>query len=103
MDRWADGPDLYPMPLAGIAIGPVAFIGVPGEAFTGIGMSLKETDEWAMVLPTCIANGSEGYFPMMDSYTEGGYEARSANFKAGTAEQICKEGKQLLHELAEKV
>ena len=102
MDRWADGPDLYPMPLAGIAIGPVAFIGVPGEAFTGIGMSLKETDEWAMVLPTCITNGSEGYFPMMDSYTEGGYESRSANFKAGTAEQICKEGRELLHELAQQ-
>ena len=100
--RWAEGPDLYPMPLAGIAIGPVAFIGVPGEAFTGIGMSLKETDEWAMVLPTCITNGSEGYFPMMDSYTEGGYESRSANFKAGTAELICQEGKKILHELAQQ-
>lgn len=98
--RWADGPDLYPMPLTGIAIGPVAFIGVPGEPFTGIGLSLKDTEDWAMVLPTCITNGSEGYFPMLDSYAEGGYEARSSNFKAGIAELICEEGKKILEELA---
>lgn len=97
---WADGPDLYPLPLTGIAIGPVAFIGIPGEAFTGIGVALKDTDDWAMVLPTCITNGQEGYFPMLDAYTEGGYEARSANFKAGIAELICEEGKKILKELA---
>jgi hypothetical protein len=99
--QWADGPDLYPMPLSAIAIGPVAFIGVPGEGFTGVGLGLKESDDWAVVLPTCITNGSEGYFPMEDCYGEGGYEARSANFKAGTAELICEEGKKLLKELAE--
>ena len=99
--QWADGPDLYPMPLSAIAIGPVAFIGVPGEGFTGVGLGLKESDDWAVVLPTCITNGSEGYFPMEDCYGEGGYEARSANFKAGTAELICQEGKKLLKELAE--
>jgi hypothetical protein len=38
---------------------------------------------------------------MEDCYGEGGYEARSANFKAGTAELICQEGKKLLKELAE--
>ena len=99
--QWADGPDLYPMPLSGIAIGPVAFIGVPGEGFTGIGLGLKESGDWAVVLPTCLTNGSEGYFPMEDCYGEGGYEARSANFKAGTAELICEEGKKLLKELAQ--
>ncbi len=98
---WADGPDLYPMPLTGIAIGPVAFIGIPGEPFSGIGFELKDTDDWSMVLPTCLTNGSEGYFPMMDAFTEGGYEARSSNFKAGIAELICEEGKNLLKELAQ--
>lgn len=33
------------------------------------------------------------------SYDEGGYEARSSNFKAGTAEQIIKEGKELIESL----
>ena len=41
----------------------------------------------------------EGYFPMQDSYDEGGYEARSSNFKAGVGEYIIKEAKKLLSSL----
>ena len=36
---------------------------------------------------------------MMDSYEEGGYEARSSNFKADVAEKIIEEGKKILAEL----
>ena len=32
----------------------------------------------------------------MDSYEEGGYEARSSSFKAGVAERIIEEGKAIL-------
>lgn len=100
MVRLENASDFFEMPMAGIAIGPVAFIGIPGEPFTGIGLALKDTDEWAMVLPTCNTNGKEGYFPMMDAFEEGGYEARSSNFKAGIAELLAEEGKQILHEMA---
>ena len=99
MVRLENAPDFFEMPLTGIAIGPVAFIGIPGEPFSGIGWQLKETDEWAMVLPTCLTNGKEGYFPMMEAFQEGGYEARSSNFKAGIAELIIEEGKKLLNDL----
>ena len=54
-----------------------------------------------MILPMCCSNGYEGYFPMRDSYDEGGYEARSSNFKAGVAEFIIEEGKALLKEMAD--
>lgn len=50
------------------------------------------------MLPTCLTNGSYGYFPMEEAYEEG-YEARSSSFRSGVAEQIIKEGKQLLDEL----
>ena len=33
---------------------------------------------------------------MIDSYEEGGYEARSSNFKAGVAEKIIEEGLNIL-------
>ena len=36
---------------------------------------------------------------MQDSYDEGGYEARSSNFKAGVGECIIKEGKELLNDI----
>lgn len=101
MVRLENAPDYFEMPMTGIAIGPVAFIGIPGEPFSGVGFSLKETEGWEMILPTCNTNGKEGYFPMKEAYDEGGYEARSSNFKAGIAELICEEGKKILAEMAE--
>ena len=94
-----NSPDTLNMTLSGMKIGPVAIIGIPGEPFTGIGLALKATEGFDMILPCCASNGCEGYFPMQDSYDEGGYEARSSKFKAGVAEFIIKEGKALLESL----
>ena len=97
--RLEHGPEFFPLNLLGIKIGQVAFMGIPGEPFTGIGMGLKEADGWKMVCPTCLTNGCRGYFPMKDSYDEGGYEARSSSYKAGVAETIVDEGKKILDAL----
>ena len=99
MLRLENGPDFFRMPLTALAIGDIAFIGIPGEPFYEIGKALKGSEGWAMVLPCCITNGYEGYFPMRDSYTEGGYEARSSVYAAGAAERIIEEGKKLLDSL----
>ena len=87
------------MNLTGLAIGSVALLGIPGEPFNGVGVGIKSAEGWDMVMPCCLTNGAEGYFPMQDSYDEGGYEARSSRFKAGTAEIIVKEGVALLDSL----
>jgi len=99
MVRLENAPDTFAMRLSAVKIGPVAVIGIPGEPFTGIGVALKETEGIDMIIPCCNTNGKQGYFPMQDSYDEGGYEARSSNFKAGVGEFIIKEGKKLLNEL----
>jgi hypothetical protein len=99
MLRLENGPEAFRLPMSGIAIGSVAMIGIAGEPFTGIGRALKKAPGWDLVLPTCSTNGFEGYFPMMDAYDEGGYEARSSNFKAGVAELLIAEGLKLLAEL----
>ena len=99
MVRLEHGPEFFDMDLIGVAIGPVAMIGIPGEPFNGIGLGLKDAKEWELVLPCCLTNGSQGYFPMQDAYDEGGYEARSSNFKAGVAELIIQEGIILLQQL----
>lgn len=93
------GPDFFEMPLSGVAIGDIAFVGIPGEPFTGIGRGIKETDGWRMICPCCLTNGSEGYFPMKEAYDEGGYETGSSSFKSGVAELIIDEGKKLLSNL----
>ena len=61
-------------------------------AINGIGRGLKEAEGWELVLPMCLVNGYNGYFPMQDAYDEGGYEARCSNFKAGVAELLIAEG-----------
>ena len=102
MVRLENGPDTFPLLLSAISIGDVAFFGIPGEPFTGIGRGIKEAEGYKMVLPTCQTNGKVGYFPMKDSYDEGGYEAGTSNFKAGSAERIIEEGLKVLDELKSK-
>ena len=99
MMRLENGPDSFRMPLSAIAVGPVAMFGIPGEPFTGVGRALKEAEGYELVLPTCNTNAKEGYFPMLECYEEGGYEAGSSNFKSGVAELIIDAGLKLLEEL----
>ena len=93
------GPAHFPLRLSAVKIGPVALLGIPGEPFNGVGIGIKEAKGWDLVMPCCLTNGCRGYFPMKDAYDEGGYEARSSRFKAGTAEQIIEDAKALLDTL----
>ena len=99
MVRLEHGPESFPMTFSAIKVGNVVFFGIPGEPFNGIGRGVKESEGFDMILPTCLTNGSEGYFPMKDAYDEGGYEARSSIFKSGVAEKIIEIGKDMLAEL----
>ncbi|MGN1058952.1 MAG: hypothetical protein ACI4QW_00860 [Clostridia bacterium] len=99
MVRLENGPDFFEMKMTGVAVGNLAFITIPGEGFTYIGRELKKAEGWALVLPCILSNGSQGYFPTQEAYDEGGYEARSSNFKAGVAEIFVEEGIKILGEL----
>lgn len=93
------GPEKFDLCMGALTIGKVALVGIPGEPFTAIGRTLKEAEGWKLVLPCCCCNGYEGYFPTMDAYQEGGYEARSSIFKAGVAEAVAETGVAMLDEI----
>ena len=97
--RLENGPDSFKMDVTGVVIGDVALVGIPGEPFNRVGIGLKDALGWKLVLPCCNINGAAGYFPMQDSYDEGGYEACSCSYKAGTAEQLVADGIALLDSL----
>ena len=99
MVRLEHEPDFYELPMSAMSIGKIALIGIPGEPFNAVGRGLKKADGWDLIIPTCLTNGSQGYFPMQDSYDEGGYEARSSTFKAGTAENLINQGVSILGKL----
>ena len=99
MKRLENGPDFFDLPLSAVGFGNVAYLGIPGEPFTAIGQGIKAGSEFALTCPCCLTNGSIGYFPTMDAYVEGGYEARSSSFAAGVAENIIEGAVDLLKSL----
>ncbi len=99
MCRLENGPEYFDMPLIGIRFGKVAFVGIPGEPFTDIGVAVKDTEGFDMIMPCALTNGSMGYLPMQSAFDEGGYEARSSSYKAGVAEGVIAGCKALLEEL----
>ncbi len=99
MVRLENAEDFFHLPFTALAIGKLVFFGIPGEPFTAIGDGIRKAKGYDLIMPCCLTNGSEGYFPMQDSYDEGGYEARSSGFKAGSAEKIVSEGVRILENL----
>jgi len=99
MVRLESAPDAFHMDLSAVALGGIVLLGIPGQLFAHSGFELKAIPGWDMVIPTSQTNGSEGYYPNLSAYKEGGYEAAASNFKAGSAELIVDEAAKLLSDL----
>lgn len=84
-----DAPDNFELNMTALAVGGLCLAGIPGEAFTQVGRSIKAASPYQAQLIVGIANGYEGYFPTREAFEEGGYEARSSSFRMGVAEQIA--------------
>ena len=95
----ANQPDEKELYMTAVAIGDVVFAGFPGEPFTEIGRSVKNNSKFTLTFTACCANGYEGYYPMQEAYDEGGYEARSARYVAGTAEKLIEASTELINSL----
>lgn len=99
MCKYENGPYEFPIEITGLRIGNVAMVGIPGEPFTEVGVKIKEAPGWDAILPCALTNGGEGYFPVGSAYDEGGYETRTSRYKAGVAETVIENARQLLEEL----
>lgn len=102
MIKLENGPDFFDLNMLCVRLGKVGLVGIAGEPFTGIGVALRDTPGYDMVMTVCTVNGDEGYFPMRSAYKEGGYESRSSEFREGVAEQLIDTGKALLKDIAQK-
>ena len=90
------GPYEFNLPMSGIRLGNVALVGIPGEPFTEVGVKIKDTEGFDMIMPCGLVNGYEGYFPVKSAFDEGGYEARTSRYKSGVAEAVVDCGKEIL-------
>ena len=62
------------MPLSGLAIGPVAFVPCPFEAFVEIGLRLRRHSPYGYTLSLCNTHGCFAYMPTLGDVERGGYE-----------------------------
>lgn len=85
-----------------VGFGDVAFVGLPGEPFTEIGLEIKTKSPFLITLPCCNANGSEGYFPTDEALLDSGYEAQSSLFLPGVAPKLIKCSIDTLNSIKEK-
>jgi neutral ceramidase len=74
------GRPLPPVPaeVSAFRIGPLGAVTVPGELFCEIGMRIKSASPLPYTLIAGYTNGSVGYLPTVEAYSEGGYEVTHA-------------------------
>jgi hypothetical protein len=72
-----------------IAVGPVAFVGLPGEIFVEHGLAVKAGSPFPLTLIAELANGSVGYVPDRKAYAQGAYEVVSSRVVEGSGEKLA--------------
>lgn len=96
-------PDTFEFPVSGLQIGPVGFIGIPGEPFTQIGMDTKKDSKLALTIVNCLVNGGRGYFPTEDAFAVGGYERSTSRFASNCAEIVTEACLKIRTKMEEKL
>jgi neutral ceramidase len=71
-----------------IALGDIAIVGIPGELFVELGLTLRRNPSFAHTLVAGYCNDLIGYIPVNNAYAEGGYEVATARVAAGTGETM---------------
>jgi hypothetical protein len=66
-----------------VRIGDGVIVTAPGEAFTEIGMAVKQRAPGRPTVYAPYTNGAVGYFPTAEAYLEGGYEPAYSNRSYG--------------------
>jgi hypothetical protein len=72
-----------------IALGnELAWVGLPGEAFTELGLAIKHASPFRFTIVAGLANGSLGYIPDRKAFAQGAYEPISARCAPGSGERL---------------
>ena len=82
--------ETLPVELQVMQIGDeTAVVGLPGEVFVELGLSIKRASPYRHTIVIELANGDEsGYIPTRLAYQGGGYEVINSVFQPGGGEQL---------------
>ena len=79
-----------------LAVGPVAFVAIPGEYFVELGMRIQKESPFPYTFIVELANADLGYIPTRRGFEEGGYEPTSTVLAPGGGEAIADKAIELL-------
>lgn len=99
--RMNNEPDFFEYSFFAITLGDFAFLGLPGELFTGLGDKIREVSPYDDLMLCAITNVRSTYFLTDKAHMEGGYEAVTSNVGVG-AEAIMADGAKTLLEKMKK-
>lgn len=77
-----------------------ALVGLPGEMFTELGLSIKEQSPFDSTIVTTLANDRLSYIPTERAFDEGSYEVTNSRVKPGSGEKLVDVSLELLEKLA---
>jgi neutral ceramidase len=78
----------------------LAWVGLPGEIFTELGMEIKRRSPFRTTIVVSLANGSIDYIPNRKAYPEGNYEVISARCAEGSGEMLVDTAVEMLEQAA---
>jgi neutral ceramidase len=91
--------DLLEAEVQVIMIGELAYVSLPGEIFTELGIAIKKASPFPLTIVNELANGSIGYVPNRKAYAEGAYEVISARCGPGCGEALVDAAIRLLADM----
>jgi len=74
----------------------VGVVGLNCEAFTEIGLAIKEASPFKYTFIVTNCNGGEGYLPVASAYPAGGYEVNISGFAPEAADMVVSKALALL-------
>lgn len=91
--------DSVALSVTAVTMGGLALVGMPGEPFCEVGVSLRKASPYAMTMACCQGSGCEGYYPTAEAFDQGGYEPAGTRFPRGIAEILRDAALELLQKL----
>jgi neutral ceramidase len=76
----------------------IAWVALPGEIFTELGMAIKKASPYPMTMIVELAHGPVTYFPNEAAVPQGNYEVVTSRVAPGSGERLVEAAKQLLAE-----
>ena len=83
--------DKYIFRMAAIKLGEVAFVTLPGEIFSSVGLEIKHNSPHGKTAVMGLTLGNSGYIPDKKAFLEGGYETRigaGSQFETDSCDRI---------------